>query len=206
MKTFRMTATLARHATNPFATRHTRPGSIPPLDDEGQPRNLEKLLTAIDQLGSSAAIRGPHGTGKSTLLVALAEILADRGERVRCLRIRRPGGAWLVTGALRRMPPGGILCLDSWDELGNLARLLVTLQARLRGVRLLVTSHRTGLLPTLVRTRGTPAVLAGIVRRLPGEAGLLNEADLAAAFARHHGNLRESLASLYDRIEERRRP
>lgn len=104
------------------------------------------------------------------------------------------------------MPPGGILCLDSWDELGNLARLLVTLQARLRGVRLLVTSHRTGLLPTLVRTRGTPAVLAGIVRRLPGEAGLLNEADLAAAFARHHGNLRESLASLYDRIEERRRP
>jgi hypothetical protein len=205
MNPLRMTAALARHATNPFATRHTRPGAIPPLDDEGRPRNLEKLLAAIDRLGGSAAIRGPHGTGKSNLLAALGETLADRGEQVRCIRIRRPGGSRPVIRALRGMPQGGILCLDSWDELGTLGSLLVVLQARLRGVRLVVTSHRAGLLPTLVRTRGTPAVLAGIVRRLPAEAGRLTKADLMAAFAHHHGNLRESLASLYDRIEERRR-
>jgi len=206
MNQLRVTATLARHATNPFATRHTRPGAIPPLDEEGSPRNLEKLVAAVERLGGSAAIRGPHGTGKSTLLTALGETLADRGTQVRSLRIRRPGGPRPVLRALRGMPAGGFLCLDSWDELDSLAGLGVMLWARLRGVRLLVTSHRAGLLPTLVRTRGTPAILAGIVRRLPPEASLLSEADLAAAFASHHGNLRESLASLYDRIEERRHP
>jgi len=64
-----MTAALAieRHRTNPFATRHTRPGGVPPLDDDGRPRDLEGLLARLGSM-PAAAIVGPHGTGKSTLL------------------------------------------------------------------------------------------------------------------------------------------
>lgn len=205
MTTSRLTATLDRHPTNPFATRHTRPGAIVPLDERGRARNLEKLLAVIARLGGSAAITGPHGTGKSTLLVALANVLADRGERVTSLRVRSPSDLGGVIGGLNRMPAGGILCLDGWERLGRLASLLVVLWARRRGVRLIVTNHRPGLLPTIVQTRGTLPLLAEIVERLPSDGGLLTSADLSAAFARHQGNLRESLADLYDRVEERRR-
>jgi len=205
MKTLRLTTSLARHACNPFATRHTRPGAIPPLDATGRPRDLVALLAAADRLGGSAAISGPHGTGKSTLLAALGDALADRGEQISSVRVHRCDGLRTVTEALSGLPAGGTLCLDSWNELSGPASILVLLRARLRRVRLLVTSHHTRLLPVVLRTEGTLPLLAAIVRRLPPTADLVTNADLAAAFARHKGNLRESLADLYDLVEDRRR-
>jgi hypothetical protein len=47
--------------------------------------------------------------------------------------------------------------------------------------------------------------LTAIVARLPANAGLITPADLADAFARHRGNLRDALADLYDRFEHRAR-
>lgn len=204
MNTLRQTAALGRHPTNPFATRHTRPGQIPPLDERGDPRDLAGLLAELRRQGGSAAIIGPHGTGKSTLLAAMVATLAAAGDDVQNLRIRRRRDLIAVLASLAAAAGGGVLGIDSWEVLGRVAGRLVVLLARLRRVRLIVTSHRATPLPTLIKTRATPAVLAAIVRRLPADGGLLEPADLKHAFSRHRGNLREALADLYDRVEERR--
>ena len=52
---------------------------------------------------------------------------------------------------------------------------------------------------------GSFRLLRAIVAALPDHGGLIQDEDLTAAFARHGGNLRESLSDLYDRFEERAR-
>ncbi len=201
---------------NPFATRHTRPGRIEPLDGDGHPRDVAALLDRLAALGGRAAIRGPHGSGKTTLLEHLAHGLEDRGAAVERVRLRawRDGAAAAggdVAAAFRailRCAAGGTVCIDGWEQMGPSAAVAGAL-AWLRGCGLVVTTHRGTRLPLLVACDTSPALLAGIVRRLPGHASwggsLIQDADLETSFSRHGGDIRESLYELYDRFEERRR-
>ncbi len=191
----------ARHRSNPFATRHTRPGAVPPLDPLGGPLAVGPVLAMLDR-HPALAIVGPHGTGKSTLLAAIASELDSAGSPL-VLRRRRDSIAALQ--AILRARRGTTLLLDGWERVGPLAGRLVRLAARLRGCRLVVTSHRPAGMPTAVETVGTLPLLTAIVARLPANAGLITPADLADAFARHRGNLRDALADLYDRFEHRAR-
>lgn len=191
-----------RHRTNPFTTRHTRPGSLPPLDESGRPRDLGAVLAAVRR-SPATAIVGPHGTGKSTLLAAIHAELEAAGHAagLRQLRRRRDGLALLA--AVIRMRPGQALCVDGWERLGPIAAAAVRLAAGARGCRLVVTSHHPTGIPTIVRTAGTLPLLEAIVARLPADGGLITGSDLAESFARHGGNLRDSLGDLYDRFELR---
>jgi energy-coupling factor transporter ATP-binding protein EcfA2 len=202
---------------NPFATRHTRPGRIEPLDGHGHPRDVAALLDRLGALGGRAAIRGPHGSGKTTLLEHVSHALEARGtvvERVR-LRAWRDGAAaaagdlFVAFRAILSCSAGKTVCIDGWEQLGP-AAMAASVLARLRGCGLVVTTHRATRLPLLVACDTSPALLAGIVRRLPGHASwggvVIRDADLEAAFRSNRGDIRESLYELYDRFEERRRP
>lgn len=199
---------------NPFSTRHTRPGRLEPLDHHGHPHDVADLLERLAALGGRAAICGPHGSGKTTLLERLAEGLESRGAAVERVRLRawRDGAAAAVadvTAAFRailRCGAPGTICIDGWEQMGP-AAVAATVLAWLRGCGLVVTTHRATHLPILVASDTTPALLAEIVRRLPGHASwagsLIHDEDLESAFTRHGGNIRESLYELYDRFEER---
>jgi hypothetical protein len=192
----------ARHRSNPFATRHTRPGAVLPLDTSGDPLDVRPVLALLDR-HPALAIVGPHGTGKSTLLAALADHLDAAGRPVASRRLlcRRDGIE--VLRAIVRAGPGTVLLVDGWERIGPLAGRLARLAARLRSCRLVVTSHRAAGMPTALGTAGTLPLLAAIVARLPAHEGLITPADLADAFARHRGNLRDALGDLYDRFEQR---
>jgi energy-coupling factor transporter ATP-binding protein EcfA2 len=159
----------------------------------GRPVDLEMLLERARNLGGTAAIVGPHGSGKSTLLVRLAETLV------------RPV-AW---AAIRQAVPGSTVCIDSWECISRPVRGLLRLAASVSGCGLLVTSHRAGEMPVLMRCSTNPVLLRSIVRSLPGhelwQGTLICSADIEESFARHGGNLRESLYELYDRFEGRAR-
>lgn len=186
---------------NPFATRYTRPGAVVPLDCRGQPLDLEGLIGRLGRLGA-AAIAGPHGHGKSTLLLALADRLAAAGTPVTLLRVRHRWDGRGVAAAIATAPRGAAVLVDGWEGLGWLGRPLAVV-ARVRRRTLLVTTHRTAGLPVLWHCRTSLAVLRGIVARLPDHRGLIAAADLDAAYGRHGGNLRDSLSDLYDRVERR---
>lgn len=201
---------------NPFATRHTRPGRVEPLDGHGHPRDVAALLDRLTALGGRGAILGPHGSGKTTLLEHLSRALEARGTKVERVRLRawRDGAAAAAydlaaaSRAILRCSAGQAVCIDGWEQMGPAAAAAAAL-AWLRGGGLVVTTHRATRLPLLVTCDTSPALLAGIVRRLPGHASwggvVIRDADLEAAFLSNGGDIRESLYELYDRFEDRRR-
>jgi len=192
-----------RLPANPFATRHTRPGTLPPLAADGRPRDLGGLTAEILRAGG-AGIEGPHGSGKSNLLVAVARELGVEGRLAASVRLGRHAAAAALR-AILRAAPGRAVCLDGWEMLGRPVAASVRFLAHHRGVVLVVTSHRPSGLPLRVPTATSPALLDAIVRRLPDHGGLIAADDLAGAFVRQRGDLREALLDLYDRFEQRAR-
>lgn len=185
--------------SNPFATRFTRPGRLTPLGEDGQPLDLDALLLRLAGLGGRGAIEGPHGSGKTTLLTALAARIADQGGDVRLVRVRTASDAI----GLVRGPRTGMLCIDGWERIPWPVARAVRWWTSRRGSGLIVTAHRPTGLPLLHRSRPTVVVLTRIVERLPDHGGRIGTADIAAAFSRHVGDLREALYDLYDRFERR---
>ena len=201
-----MTGHPPRPAPNPFATRHTQPGCVPPLDAAGQPVDLASLLSRLREHGGCGAIVGPHGRGKTNLLAHLAAALAAREGGLGPLRARSLRDTLGILQSILTAAAGTVVCIDSWEQLGPLSRLAVRAAAAWRRCGLLVTSHMPTALPTLVECCTSLEILAAIVATLPDAGGCIAKADIEDTFTRHGGNLRDALADLYDRFESRRSP
>ncbi|WDQ16510.1 nSTAND1 domain-containing NTPase [Rhodopirellula sp. P2] len=143
--------------TNPFASRHTRPGAIPfrfDRNEGGSDEHFQKILAGLRQhrLG---LIVGNHGSGKSTLLHGMAE----------SLQAEFPGGKWIqLTGEPDRSPlrrcssvlandravrevqstvsAGGVLVVDGAEQLSPWGRFQLRRRAQRAGHACLVTAHR----------------------------------------------------------------
>lgn len=148
----------------------------------------EELLARLEALRYRAAIVGEEGRGKTTLLEDLEPRLAAVGFRI--LRAE-PGSEF------RRVGPRDCVLFDGADLLSPVAWLRLRRMSRRAG-GLLVTAHREGLLPTLVRCETTPELLAGIAHSLAGDEAAARIPPAEKLFARHGGNLRTALRELYD--------
>lgn len=196
-----MAAQPARRPVNPFSTRFIRPGSVVPLDSTGRPLPVAVLAERVRATPLHALV-GPHGSGKSNLLAALVAELEPQGP-VHSVRVRSARHVPGVVRSILRLGAGAVVCIDGWERLGFAGRWVIRGAARWRRASLLVTAHRAGGLPVLVACVPTAALLERIVAALPSHGGRIGPQDLAVAFARHAGNLREALLDLYDRFEER---
>jgi len=194
----------ATRRRNPFATRHTSPGTLRPRDQHGEPLDIAALAARARSL-PVAALVGPHGAGKSNLLRAVARHLAAEGRLAATVRVRSPGDGWGVVQAVRAAPRATTLCVDGWEALGGVWPAIARWVAWRRRVGLLVTCHRATGVPELVRCTTTPALLRRLVDDLPDHGGLITDADIAAAFTTRQGDVREALYDLYDRFERRSR-
>ncbi len=158
----------------------------------------ERLLERLAALGYRAAIVGPHGRGKTTLLEDLAPRLEALGFRIRSVTLHT-GDRWPSREQrqllFRHLSPRDILCVDGAEQLGRISWLALLARSQLAG-GLLITSHRPSLLPTLLECETTPELLAGIVRDLVGPAA--DGVPIQELFARHGGNVREVLREMYD--------
>lgn len=146
---------------------------------------LADLLARWESMGGRAALVGPHGTGKTTLIEALRVELGNPP----LLRLSEER---------RRLPselPAGTLLIDGAEQLdGRDWRKVVE-----RPGRLLVTAHRPGLLPTLWESRSSETLLDALLEDLGAGAWRVQARPLLAA---HGGNLREVFRALYDRWGE----
>ncbi|MCP5113383.1 MAG: hypothetical protein GY953_21325 [bacterium] len=139
----------------------------------------EELIERLAGLNYRAAIVGPHGSGKTALLEALAE---------------RISGARLHRAPPAVLEPSEIVLLDSAERLTRLEWIAFRHRARhARG--LVITAHRTHRLPTLIECHPTPALLQKIVADLLGSRP---DVDIETLFHTHHGNLRNALLGLYE--------
>ncbi|MBX9787979.1 MAG: hypothetical protein K2Y37_03610 [Pirellulales bacterium] len=214
-------------ARNPFAASRLAPGQIaylfPPGDD------LPALVSRLEQFGGQGQIVGPHGSGKSTLLAMLAADLRAAGHRVALIELhdgqRRLPAGWVAetSGNKRRVIesnttdvhdgavcrsrlPDTLVFVDGYEQLGWLARWQLKRRRRRCGWGLVVTSHEPAGWPTLALTRVDRDVAQAVVAALASGFPLRPSADdVAAAFGRCGGDLREMLFDLYDRYEARQR-
>ena len=155
----------------------------------------EGLLDRLAVLRYRAALIGPHGHGKTTLLEDLAPHLEALGFRIRSVMLHT-GDRRLTREqrqALFQNPdPRDFLFVDGAEQLCRWAWLDLRWRSRSAG-GLLITSHRAGLLPTLLDCETSPDLLAGIVQDLLGRKVEAPE----ELFERHRGNVREALRDLY---------
>lgn len=210
--------------TNPFATRFVAPGQlgwIPPSPLLG----LKQLQTKLHDLNYRAAVVGPHGSGKSTLLEHLLKPLGTPA--IKCDHSGSPvvksEHGRLIWLTLRRgshrgfsrfhWRPGRILVLDGFEQLSLVVRTWITLETRARKMGLLVTSHRSTALTTLVQTAVSIETLRAVLHETLQASGgwatfelQCDDDRLGDLIAKHHGNVREIMMQLYDEFEARSVP
>jgi hypothetical protein len=186
-------------ASNPFATRFTRPGAIEFLFPEGE--SAVSLAGKLADGGWRGQIIGPHGSGKSTLLAALEPAIARTGREV----VPRS-----LAGGQRRLEPlppldaSVVLIIDGFEQLSWWQRRKVKAACRRAGAGLVVTAHADVGLPMLFQTQPTLDLAKQLVRRLlPEGDATLSDSDIATAYTGHPGNLRETLFALYDVYQAR---
>jgi hypothetical protein len=187
---------------NPFATRYVRPGALEylfPLHT-----SAASLLEKLERNRWWGQITGPHGTGKSTFVHTLIPLLTARGRQVELIAMRSDDRRW---PAGRSTPVAWgrqtQIVVDGYEQLPVWTRGWLRWQCQRRGAGLLLTSHHSVGLPELWQTDTSLRLACDLTRRwlTPGEQARLGATDIARAFERCNGNLRELWFTLYDQFE-----
>ena len=183
------------YCENPFSAGRIRPGAMPFLHAAGG--DADTLLERLRQNHWWGQIVGGHGTGKSSLLLALIPAIRDAGRQTLAVELhdgqrRLPGGL-----AVARLRPPAVLLIDGYAAASPWNRLRLKHFCRRRGVGLVVASHRTAGLPPLCQTAIDAEAAWPIVAQLQqGYCPLVTPRDLAEGLRRHEGDLREALFDL----------
>ena len=192
-----MTSPPSRNA-NPFATCWTRPGALPCLASSSA--SVEGVLARLESAGWRGQIVGPHGVGKSTLMMALARLLSGRGLSVACCDLSRGG----EPSAPSR---DAVLMVEGFERLRRGERNACLRRWRTRSRGFVVTTHRP------LRSFWQPLAVVATLRpdlelldRLydlltARRATPVTREEARRAFIRHDGRLRDVWFDLYNRHE-----
>jgi hypothetical protein len=181
--------------SNPFASRHIRPGAIGYLFQEGV--SAAELVERLKAAGWWGQIVGPHGSGKSTLLVTLVQELESAGRRVRLVSLHQ--GEHRLPRLEGNLETATQVVVDGYEQLSWWSKRKLKARCRRAGSGLLVTAHADMGLPTIFETASSLEVTKEVVARLVEAAdGRVTEDDVSEAFAASGGNVRETLFALYD--------
>ena len=188
-----------RARDNPFAAERVQALRYRPPNT-----TFDEILARLHDLNYRAAIVGPEGSGKTTLLTDLQQMLGRRGLRTRLIFVNdaapfdRPAGRQLLSEWTRDT----VLLLDGADLLRRSDWSLVKRHTLTHAGGLIVTSHRPGLLPTLIRCSTSPSLLKELVGELQPQGHPVPAMLLDRLYERHQGNLRDCLRELYDRCAQ----
>jgi adenylate kinase family enzyme len=192
---------------NPFSTRFVRPGAIAFQCHDGH-----SLTTLIDEFlnrwHGRASIIGPHGSGKSTLVAGLAELLAQRFEVFAYRFSTTDRNFASIWRSYRQWGPQCVVMVDGYEQLPIWSQWRLAVTVRSTQAKLLITAHRRTLwLPVLWRTEIDEEVAIRIRDQLlTSHPELLTTADVEEAWREARkafpSDLRETLMSMYDWAEE----
>ena len=160
----------------------------------------EDLMARLKSMNGRGAIVGPEGAGKTTLLEDFVPRLRERGWDVVWLRLTREQPrlpSQMLRALASRLTANSFILFDGAEQLSPWGWWSFLRLFRRAG-GLIITSHRAGLLPTLIRCETSSRLLAGIVADLLRGTALPEGVPPDWLFRKHGGNLREALRELYD--------
>jgi hypothetical protein len=188
---------------NPFATCWTKPGAVPFCFPEGQ--STDQLVIKLAAQEWWGQITGAHGSGKTTLLATLIPALTAAGRQVHQIRLHNRT-CRLFSEAKEVQCGRTLVVVDGFEQLGRFARLRLKRRCRRAGAGLLVTTHVSTGLSTLMHLsperRLIEQLVADLCAQVPSD---ITRDDVAASHASHGSNVREIFFDLYDRHERLRR-
>jgi hypothetical protein len=191
-------------SSNPFATRFTRPGALPYCFPSGE--SAAAIVAQLQAHRWRGEVVGPHGSGKTSLLLTLIGPIEATGRRVEWFALH--DGQRALPAEFFRLPRDRLprlIVIDGYEQLSRASRWRLRARCRRRGWGLLVTAHQSVGFPLLAETRPDVETALQIVRRLlPDDRAGITSDDVRRAFESHHGNVRETLFALYDLVESRR--
>ena len=160
---------------------------------------LDELLNRWESQGRRGALVGPHGSGKTTLLEDLAIHLMTPGYRPVCLRLSSEKRRFSrdESRVLRSLSQTTVVLLDGAEQLNYLDWIRFKYRTR-KAKGLIITSHRAGLLPTLLECHTSPQLLQEILHQILGNDAARWDVECEALWARHGGDLRLVLREIYD--------
>lgn len=161
---------------------------------------IEGVLNRLKDLGFRGAIVGPNGTGKTTLLEDMEEGLKKFGFNIRRMRLddrNRKFARRLFDQLLCEVTTADVILFDGAEQMSRFDWSLFKRRSMKAG-GLVITSHRGGMLPTLIECTTDPELLDDIIRELLGPESMGFTRITADLHQRHKGNLRQALRELYD--------
>ena len=189
---------------NPFSSRFVRPGAVPFLFPQGE--DVQSLVERLRTNRWRGQIVGPHGSGKSSLLACIVPALERLGRCV--LRVELHDNERRLPFDLGRSAEIGhdtIVLVDGYEQLSLGSRLSLKWFCRRKRIGLVVTTHASVGLPTLLRTSTDLGLAERIVAQLLSEHSVrVTREEIEASYRRRDGNLRELFFDLYDLYESRR--
>ncbi|MHC4927798.1 MAG: hypothetical protein ACYTER_10855, partial [Planctomycetota bacterium] len=108
-----------------------------------QAETIEQIADRLKQMKYTAAIIGPHGGGKTTLLEHLQSCLHGRGIHTAKLFLNLDTKlSWSeVTACIRSMPSGGVLFFDGACHLPRWRFWQLKRAVRKQSIGLVITAH-----------------------------------------------------------------
>ncbi len=161
--------------------------------------SMEQLLTNLEQKNWRGAIVGPKGTGKTLLIDELQPRLAAAGYTVKRIRLdesHRTFSRRFLDDFAGQIRPGDFILFDGAEQMKAMIWMRFRWSVRRAG-GMVITCHRPGRLPTLLKTRTSPQLLEDLAQQLAGLQAP-DRAECERLFAVHHGNIRNALRELYD--------
>jgi energy-coupling factor transporter ATP-binding protein EcfA2 len=184
---------------NPFAVERIGTIRYRPLST-----TFDRLLARLHELNYRAAIAGPEGSGKTTLLEDLEQTFREKGIKTNLVFVN--DASLFDSPACRRLlsklTRDQIVLLDGADLIRRSDWSLLKRHTITHAYGLLITSHKRGLLPTLIECSTNPALLREIVGELQPQGRILTTKFLDSLYQRHKGNIRACLRELYDLYSE----